>query len=115
MAEKQKVVVVMPAYNAAKTLHMTYAELPHDVVDLVILVDDGSKDETVKIAIGGSGDRRPVVIADRHVEAVRGALRNPAPDFAEPENTQALARNGWGVDTPLLLPSTGAHEAIGLQ
>jgi Glycosyltransferases involved in cell wall biogenesis len=50
MAQKQKVVVVMPAYNAAKTLHMTYAELPHDVVDLVILVDDGSKDETVKIA-----------------------------------------------------------------
>jgi glycosyltransferase involved in cell wall biosynthesis len=50
MSEKQKVVVVMPAYNAAKTLHMTYAELPHDVVDLVILVDDGSKDETVKIA-----------------------------------------------------------------
>ncbi len=40
----------MPAYNAAKTLHMTYAELPHDVVDLVILVDDGSKDETIRIA-----------------------------------------------------------------
>jgi len=47
---RPKVVVVMPAYNAAKTLHMTYAELPHDVVDLVILVDDGSSDETVKIA-----------------------------------------------------------------
>jgi len=45
-----KVVVVMPAYNAAKTLHMTYAELPHDMVDLVILVDDGSSDETVKLA-----------------------------------------------------------------
>jgi glycosyltransferase involved in cell wall biosynthesis len=45
-----KVVVVMPAYNAAKTLHMTYAELPHKLVDLVILVDDGSSDETVKIA-----------------------------------------------------------------
>jgi len=40
----------MPAYNAAKTLHMTYADLPHDVVDLVILVDDGSKDETARIA-----------------------------------------------------------------
>jgi len=40
----------MPAYNAAKTLHMTYAELPHDVVDLVILVDDASKDDTVRIA-----------------------------------------------------------------
>ena len=47
---KDKVVVVMPAYNAAKTLRMTYAELPHDVVDLVILVDDGSKDETTRIA-----------------------------------------------------------------
>jgi len=50
MAGKPKIVVVMPAYNAAKTLHMTYAELPHDVVDLVILVDDGSSDETIKIA-----------------------------------------------------------------
>jgi glycosyltransferase involved in cell wall biosynthesis len=45
-----KVVVVMPAYNAAKTLRMTYAELPHDVVDLVILVDDGSSDATAQIA-----------------------------------------------------------------
>jgi len=50
MRDKPKVVVVMPAYNAAKTLHMTYADLPHDVVDLVILVDDGSKDETARIA-----------------------------------------------------------------
>jgi glycosyltransferase involved in cell wall biosynthesis len=40
----------MPAYNAEKTLRMTYAELPHDVVDLVILVDDGSSDETTRIA-----------------------------------------------------------------
>src|SRR5579884_3580546 len=45
-----KVVVVMPAYNAAKTLHMTYAELPRDLVDLVILVDDASSDETAAIA-----------------------------------------------------------------
>ena len=45
-----KVVVVMPAYNAAKTLHMTYADLPRDVVDLVIVVDDGSSDETSRIA-----------------------------------------------------------------
>ncbi len=40
----------MPAYNAARTLRMTYAELPHDMVDLVILVDDGSSDETIRIA-----------------------------------------------------------------
>lgn len=50
MSTKPKVVVVMPAYNAERTLKMTYAALPHDVVDLVILVDDGSKDETIKIA-----------------------------------------------------------------
>ena len=50
MSGGPKVVVVMPAYNAAKTLRMTYAELPHDVVDLVILVDDGSSDETAQIA-----------------------------------------------------------------
>jgi glycosyltransferase involved in cell wall biosynthesis len=47
---KPKVVVVMPAYNAAKTLRMTYQELPRDVVDLVILVDDGSRDDTIQIA-----------------------------------------------------------------
>jgi len=50
VTRKHKVVVVMPAFNAARTLHMTYAELPRDVVDLVILVDDGSSDETAKIA-----------------------------------------------------------------
>ena len=49
-AIKPKVVVVMPAYNAANTLQMTYTELPHDAVDLVILVDDGSSDQTVRIA-----------------------------------------------------------------
>ena len=49
-AKGPKVVVIMPAYNAAKTLKMTYMALPHDVVDMVLLVDDGSSDETVDIA-----------------------------------------------------------------
>lgn len=47
---RQKVVVVMPAYNAAKTLERTYNDLPKEVVDKVILVDDVSQDETVEIA-----------------------------------------------------------------
>src|SRR6202049_1868314 len=47
---KPKVVVVMPAYNAAKTLHMTYADLPHEMVDHVILGDDASSDETTRVA-----------------------------------------------------------------
>lgn len=40
----------MPAYNAARTLERTYADLPKDVVDSVILVDDASRDETAWIA-----------------------------------------------------------------
>lgn len=47
---KRKVVVVMPAYNAEKTLRKTYRDIPEGVVDKVILVDDGSHDKTVRIA-----------------------------------------------------------------
>src|SRR5258708_39182936 len=45
-----KVVVVMPAYNAGRTLRLTYEELPKDAVNLVILVDDGSTDTTLDVA-----------------------------------------------------------------
>ncbi len=50
MKDGAKVVVVMPAYNAARTLEATYRGLAHDVVDEVILVDDVSQDATVEIA-----------------------------------------------------------------
>jgi glycosyltransferase involved in cell wall biosynthesis len=40
----------MPAYNAAKTLERTYADIPHELVDRIILVDDVSRDETVEVA-----------------------------------------------------------------
>ena len=46
----QRVVVVMPAYNAAQTLERTYSDLPEGVVDKIILVDDVSHDDTVEIA-----------------------------------------------------------------
>lgn len=46
----KKVVVVMPAYNAEKTLRTTYAEIPLDMVDEVIIVDDASSDNTIKVA-----------------------------------------------------------------
>ena len=46
----QKVTVVLPAYNAAKTLEETYADIPREVVDDVILTDDGSTDLTVDIS-----------------------------------------------------------------
>ncbi len=51
MFKEKKVVVVMPAYNAAQTLRRTYNEvMEQGIVDLVIVVDDGSNDETVSIA-----------------------------------------------------------------
>jgi glycosyltransferase involved in cell wall biosynthesis len=51
MLHGQKIVVVMPAYNAARTLRQTYDEvIAHGIVDRVILVDDASKDETVAMA-----------------------------------------------------------------
>ncbi|MDD4242635.1 MAG: glycosyltransferase family 2 protein, partial [Smithellaceae bacterium] len=51
MIRQRKVIVVMPAYNAAQTLRKTYDEvMEQDIVDLVILVDDGSHDETSEIA-----------------------------------------------------------------
>jgi len=50
MLNGKKVVVVMPAYNASRTLRQTYLEVPFDVVDEVLLVDDASSDETVALA-----------------------------------------------------------------
>ncbi|HJV33564.1 glycosyltransferase family 2 protein [Geomonas sp.] len=50
MLNGKKVVVVLPAYNAAKTLEMTYREIPFEFVDDVVLVDDASKDETAEVA-----------------------------------------------------------------
>tara|TARA_B110000046_G_scaffold106024_1_gene113495 strand:+ start:13250 stop:13990 length:741 start_codon:yes stop_codon:yes gene_type:complete len=46
MINNKKVVVVMPAYNASKTLEQTYAEIPFDIVDDVVVVDDCSSDNT---------------------------------------------------------------------
>ena len=43
----KKIIVVMPAYNAEKTLEQTYREIPFDIVDEVILTDDCSKDDTI--------------------------------------------------------------------
>ena len=50
MISDKKVVVVLPAYKAAKTLPQTYHEIPFDIVDEVILVDDNSPDDTIMVA-----------------------------------------------------------------
>src|SRR5450755_3097338 len=46
----QKIVVVLPAYNAERTLEQTYREIPLDLVDEVVLVDDRSADDTLAVA-----------------------------------------------------------------
>ena len=50
MLNNKKIVVVFPAYNAAQTLENTYKEIPFDIVDDVILVDDFSSDETIAVS-----------------------------------------------------------------
>jgi hypothetical protein len=51
--QRPKVVLIMPAYNAAKTSSLTCLELPHDVVDLVLSVEDDSADEA-EVVLGSS-------------------------------------------------------------
>lgn len=50
MINNKKIAVVLPAYNASKTLEVTYNEIPFDIIDEVVLVDDRSKDDTVEVA-----------------------------------------------------------------
>src|SRR5512139_2594145 len=50
MLNNKKIVVVLPAYNAAKTLEKTYQEIPFEFVDDVVLVDDASRDDTAEVA-----------------------------------------------------------------
>jgi glycosyltransferase involved in cell wall biosynthesis len=50
MHNGKKIVIVMPAYNAERTLRRTYEEIPHDIVDEVILVDDKSGDATAQVS-----------------------------------------------------------------
>jgi len=50
MINNLKVIIVLPAYNASQTLEQTYQEIPFDIVDEVVLVDDASSDDTIKVA-----------------------------------------------------------------
>lgn len=64
MYQGQKVVVVLPAYRAALTLEQTYREIPFDLVDEVVLVDDRSPDNTVEVA--ASIGIRHIIVHDRN-------------------------------------------------
>ena len=88
MLEAKRITVVLPAYNAALTLRRTYDEIPHDIVDDVILTDDASTDETVELA------RELGIYVVRH-QRNRGYGGNQKTCYAE-----ALAR---GADIVIML------------
>ena len=108
----RKVVVVMPAYNAARTLRQTYAEvMAHGIVDLVILVDDASRDETVKIA--------------RELENVQVEVHPENRGYGANQKTCYRLALAAGADivimihpdyqyTPLLMPAMAAMVSSGL-
>lgn len=64
MFNGKKIVVVLPAYNAAQTLETTYREIPFDLVDEVVLVDDASRDSTVKV--GTSLGIRHIIVHEQN-------------------------------------------------
>src|SRR3954462_2122905 len=88
MIEKQRIAVVLPAYNAEKTLRQTYEELPKDLIDDVILNDDASSDDTVALA-------RELGIYTLAHDSNRGYGGNQKPCYAA-----ALAR---GADIVVML------------
>ena len=78
----KRVLVVMPAYNAARTLERTFQDIPSDVVDEVLLVDDASHDETLEVA------RRLGIRCFFH-ERNMGYGRNQKTCYTEALNTEA--------------------------
>lgn len=88
MERKARVIVVMPAYNAARTLEQTYKDIPEGCCDEIILVDDGSQDRTVELA------RKLNLVVIRHPEN-RGYGANQKTCY-----TEALRR---GADIVVML------------
>jgi hypothetical protein len=67
---RRRIIAVLPAYNAARTLEMTLREIPREIVDATILVDDASQDSTWDLA--GQFGIAPCVI---HIIGVTAATR----------------------------------------
>ena len=73
MINNKKIAVIMPAYNAEKTLEQTYNELYKDIVDEIILVDDNSSDKTKEVAkkLGITTDRKSTRLNSSHMPKSR--------------------------------------------
>jgi len=105
----KKVAVVLPAYNAAATIEQTYSEIPGDIVDEVLLVDDASEDNTVEIA------RRLGIKTFLH-SSNRGYGANQKTCYGEALKLQAEIFVMLHPDyqyTPKLIPALAAAVASG--
>jgi hypothetical protein len=108
---RPRVVVVMPAYNAGRTLRMTYEELPKDTVSLVILVDDGSTDTTLEVGrLPPPGPRIAGRTGRVQRDPASGHRRSgPAPLIQQLRDERA---KGWYrvacMDRSILPPNTSA-------
>ncbi len=114
MLHGKKIVVVLPAYNAARTLERTVNELPREIVDEVLLIDDHSKDETVQLA-QQLGLR--VYVHDKNF----GYGRNQKTCYAEALHTGAdivvMLHPDYQYDPRLVLPmaglvATGVYDVV---
>lgn len=114
MLHGKKIAVVLPAYNAARTLERTVAEMPREVVDEVLLIDDHSKDETVQLA------QRLGLRVFLH-EKNFGYGRNQKTCYAEALRTDAdvivMLHPDYQYDPRLVLPmagliATGVYDVV---
>lgn len=111
MIRNKKVVVVLPAYNAAKTLRKTYEEIDFSIVDEVILVDDKSRDDTIMVA----RDLGIIHIVEHHVNKGYGGNQKSCYRKArELEADIVIMLHPDYQYTPLLIPSLAHLLASGL-
>lgn len=108
MLHKKRIAVVLPAYNAACTLERTVEEIPRDIVDEVLLIDDNSKDDTVRLA-QRLGLR--VFLYEKNF----GYGRNQKTCFAEALRTDAdiivMLHRDYQYDPRVILPLAGRVAA----
>src|SRR5262249_21785981 len=104
----KKIVVVMPAYLAEKTLEDCFNAIPHDIVDLALLVDDASSDATIAVA------QRLGIVTRRHAEN-RGYGANQKTCYAMALARRVLPplaqrRGAQGVDSVVMLHPDYQYE-----
>ena len=101
----RKIVVVLPAYNAGQTLERTYREIPRDVIDEVILVDDRSRDDTVEVArrLG----IRHVYVHDQNVGYGGNQKTCYAAALAQGADVVVMLHPDYQYDPRLLIPMAG--------